>query len=308
MSSRIIQSKHIYDAGFHEFYTYGTGDLASNIGIFNSIQTMTIKNGNVGIGTANPTQKLHIEGNIFAKGNVTCSNINVIGDFVRLDTITSNTEQMVIENAGTGPALKVTQTGNNSVAEFYDNESGISLFLGNGGNIGIGTNNPLGKFYITGSQSNVIVDTRGFMGIGTVNPQQPLHVIGNVNISGDVYKRFIGCYVNTSQTLTSGAETVLLFSNIVTTSGHYVAGTGVFTCPVNGNYSVTSSVLNTATGNNRLRIYRSGSKVSIDGWTLPNEYCTCTINVIVFCTAGQTLYTSSLYSQAGYASMSVQLL
>jgi len=48
--------------------------------------------------------------------------------------------------------------------------------------------------------------------------------------------------------------------------------------------------------------------MSIDGWTLTTEYCTCTINVIVSCTAGQTLYSTSLYSQSGYASMSIQLL
>ena len=150
MSSRVIQSKHIYDAGFHEFYTYGTGALNSNIGISISVQAMTIKNGNVGIGTANPTQKLHIEGNIFAKGNVTCSNISVIGDFVTLNTITSNTEQVVVENAGTGPALKVTQTGNNSVAEFYDKESGLAMIVGNNGNIGIGTNNPMAKLHVNG--------------------------------------------------------------------------------------------------------------------------------------------------------------
>ena len=191
MSSRVIESKNIYDAGFHEFYTYGTGALASNIGLFNSIQTMTIKNGNVGIGTANPTQKLHIEGNIFAKGNLTCSNISVIGDFVTLNTITSNTEQVVVENAGTGPALKVTQTGNNSVAEFYDKESGLAMIVGNNGNIGIGTNNPMAKLHIAGSLSNMVVDSRGYVGIGTMNPVTPFHMITNnnnvvINTNGNV--------------------------------------------------------------------------------------------------------------------------
>ena len=181
MSSRVIQSKHIYDAGFHEFYTYGTGALNSNIGILNSVQTMTIKNGNVGIGTATPAQKLHIEGNIFAKGNIVCSNISVIGDFVTLNTITSNTEQVVVENAGTGPALKVTQTGNNSVAEFYDNESGLAMIVGNNGNIGIGTTMPMAKLHIAGSLSNMVVDSRGYVGIGTMNPVTPFHMITNNN-------------------------------------------------------------------------------------------------------------------------------
>jgi len=203
MSSRVIQSKHIYDAGFHEFYTYGTGALNSNIGISISVQAMTIKNGNVGIGTANPTQKLHIEGSIFAKGNVTCSNINVIGDFVTLNTITSNTEQVVIENAGTGPALKVTQTGNNSVAEFYDKESGLAMIVGEGGNIGIGANNPQVKLYIyepryidvlrvdndptrTGVTGPFIIDKYGNVGIGLGTPISALHVEGGVSGAGKI--------------------------------------------------------------------------------------------------------------------------
>ena len=146
-------------------------------------------NGNVGIGTVNPTQKLYVEGDIFAKGNVTCSNISVIGDFVRLDTITSNTEQMVIENAGTGPALKVTQTGNNSVAEFYDKESGVALFVGNGGNIGIGTNNPQQKFHIEGNvylNGNISADNLGMFRNKIINGDMRIAQRGTTftNISG----------------------------------------------------------------------------------------------------------------------------
>ena len=132
---------------------------ASNITIAGNA-LMIEDNGNVGMGTAIPTQKLDVRGNIYASGNIVCSNISVIGDFVRLDTITSNTEQMVVENAGTGPALKVTQSGANSVAEFYDSESGVALFVGNGGNIGIGTNAPLAK----------------------------LDLVGNLNLTGNIYK------------------------------------------------------------------------------------------------------------------------
>ena len=137
--------------------------------------------GNVGIGTALPTQKLDVRGNIYASGNIVCSNISVIGDFVRLNTITSNTEQMVVENAGTGPALKVTQTGANSVAEFYDSESGVALFVGNNGNIGIGTNAPLAKLDVNG---NALI--RGNIGISTNTPLAKLHVEGNAYISGNI--------------------------------------------------------------------------------------------------------------------------
>ena len=155
-------------------------------------------NGNVGIGTNIPTSKLDV------RGNIVCSNISVIGDFVTLNTVTSNTEQVVIENAGTGPALKVTQTGNNSVAEFYDKESGIAMFMGNNGNIGIGTNISLANLHIQANSSSygmilnqsglgpilniqdagiskVTVDGNGNVGIGTINPSQPFHVAGSLS-------------------------------------------------------------------------------------------------------------------------------
>ena len=82
--------------------------------------------------------------------NLTASNLTVLGDYVTLNTITSNTEQMVIQNAGTGPALKVTQTGANSIAEFYDDGNALALKIADGGNVGIGTANPQAKLQVLG--------------------------------------------------------------------------------------------------------------------------------------------------------------
>jgi hypothetical protein len=77
--------------------------------------------------------------------------LKILGDFVTLDTITSNTEQMVITNAGTGPALKVTQTGANSIAEFYDDGNVLALKIANGGNVGIGTVSPTSRLHVNGN-------------------------------------------------------------------------------------------------------------------------------------------------------------
>ena len=90
--------------------------------------------------------------------NLTASNLTVLGDYVTLNTITSNTEQMVIQNAGTGPALKVTQTGANSIAEFYDDGNALALKIADGGNVGIGTAHPQAKLQVLG---DVLVGTFG---------------------------------------------------------------------------------------------------------------------------------------------------
>lgn len=149
-------------------------------------------NGNLGIGTYTPMNALDVYGDIYTTGTLTCANLSVIGDFVTMNTITSNTEQMVITNNGTGPALKVIQTGNNSVAEFYDNESGVAMYIGNLGNVGIGTITPGQKLHVEGNIiangtigcSNVFAD--GLIGIGTNTPTQTLDVRGNIYSSGNI--------------------------------------------------------------------------------------------------------------------------
>jgi len=123
------------------------------------IDTNTLQ---VGIGTTRPKETFHVQGNLLSTGNitsqgtVTASNLSILGDFVTLNTITSNTEQMVIQNAGTGPALKVTQTGANSIAEFYDDGNALALKIADGGNVGIGTTNPQVKLHVASDNFNVI--------------------------------------------------------------------------------------------------------------------------------------------------------
>lgn len=82
--------------------------------------------------------------------NLVASNVQVIGDFVTLNTVTSNTEQVVVTNAGTGPALKVTQTGAQPIADFYDDGNVLALRMADGGNVGIGTGTPATKLDVAG--------------------------------------------------------------------------------------------------------------------------------------------------------------
>jgi hypothetical protein len=119
--------------------------------------------------------------NLYADGTITASNLNIVGDYVTMRTTTSNTEMMVIENAGTGPALKVTQTGVNSIAEFYDDGGVLALKIADGGNVGIGTVNPQAKLHVIGSalMENV--------GIGITPNTFKLNVLGSANIDGTCY-------------------------------------------------------------------------------------------------------------------------
>ena len=203
MSKNLIQGIKNYLANTHRFFNYGSPNVNVLSNLYNAtpVEVMTLQNGNVGIGTNVPMSKLDV------RGNIVCSNISVIGDFVTMNTITSNTEQMVIENAGTGPALKVTQTGDNSVAEFYDKESGVALFVGNGGNVGVGISNPQTRLVI-GNNNQTILST---------NNIPPLHVFGTSNSTA----RFIA--PSTQQGNVSTLQLWSTFQNTADNGSRYTA-------------------------------------------------------------------------------------
>jgi hypothetical protein len=100
---------------------------------------------------------------VTAEGNLTVTgNLSVLGDFTQIDTQVTSTSAFSITNTGTGPALTVTQTGENAIAAFYD-DSDIAL-------------------YIAGTTGNA-----GFVGIGTSTPNEKLTVVGNVSAQGDIF-------------------------------------------------------------------------------------------------------------------------
>ena len=67
-------------------------------------------NGNVGIGTTSPSQKLHVIGDARIQGNLT-----VNGTYTQIDTDVLTTEQWLVTNDGTGPAAVINQLGTEDI-------------------------------------------------------------------------------------------------------------------------------------------------------------------------------------------------
>lgn len=93
---------------------------------------------------------IHLEDDLHIGKTLYASNLNVFGSFTLLETTTSNTEQMSVTNAGTGPALIVTQTGPQPVASFYD-DINIALHIADGAYVGIGTDAPDSRLHVKDS-------------------------------------------------------------------------------------------------------------------------------------------------------------
>jgi len=100
-----------------------------------------------------PRYPLDVIGNIHISGKVATSEISgVSSSSIRITSVTSNLQQVYIENNNSGPAIKVVQGGGDqSIAEFYDKETGIALMLTNDGRLGIGTDVVTDKMNVNGT-------------------------------------------------------------------------------------------------------------------------------------------------------------
>ena len=87
-------------------------------------------------------------------GNVTIlGSLSVLGDITYIDTAVTVTSALSVINLGTGPALVINQKGSQPIANFLDDDVS-SLYIADGGNVGINITNPLARFTVNGAISS----------------------------------------------------------------------------------------------------------------------------------------------------------
>ena len=136
--------------------------------------------GNVGIGTASPTTKLDVRGDVNGDSVINSSNVNAgalargvinCGSTIATATLAANSSA-VVATPGLG------------------RPDGIALFTGSTstGGIDIGARNASGiiTFGTGGNTERVRIDAAGNVGIGTTTPGYPLHVSTNINELGGI--------------------------------------------------------------------------------------------------------------------------
>lgn len=155
------------------------------LGVSSTNPTVIVTPTRVGINIPNnglPSTTLHVAGSARIEGD-----LFVDGSFSYLDTQVIATSSVDILNIGTGPALKVRQTGEQPVANFFDDSNSA--------------------LYIAGTTS-----TPGYVGINTENPNHRLTVVGKISSTEG--------FVGGSVTINLSAATT--FSTPVTATGDFL--------------------------------------------------------------------------------------
>lgn len=161
--------------------------------------------GNIGVGTNDPREKLDIDGNIRLRNNAiigTWSNNSLTFKTNSLARMTIGANGNVAIGNTTDPKalLHILAEGSQDASILLEStgtgKAGGIFFRGSAVNIGtLDKDQPI-AFYTAGTELRMKIDPEGNVGIGVESPQYKLHVAGNAKFNNQVVIDAGGLYVN----------------------------------------------------------------------------------------------------------------
>ena len=150
-----------------QFITFVSSASTTSIGITASNLTFIPSSGSLGIGTTNPTSKLHVVGDVLVSGISTLGTVKISSGIITATT-------GIITYFGDGSNLTGLSAGGVSISTSAATQSQFLTFVA-----GTGTTTGFG----VSTTGLVFNPSTGNLGIGTTNPLQKAHILGGLLVA-----------------------------------------------------------------------------------------------------------------------------
>jgi len=166
--------------------------MVSSSGANHGNYLMVANNGNVGIGSINPSQNLDVQGTIRTTNFAMTGQSPLVGYVLTASDTNGNATW-----SSAGGIAGWTVSGSNVYTTVGSDNVGIGTSTPQGGlvvtngNVGIGTWAPGGLLDVQGTATHLYVSASGNVGIGSANPYRALDVVGSMQVDGQTSNMFL---------------------------------------------------------------------------------------------------------------------
>jgi len=203
-----------------------------------------------------------ISGGLTVVGQMYASNLTVLGNFQKLNTLDFSSSNLIVQNNGTGPALLVYQVESGVLGAqpcaLLLAGSNVGLYVGNTGGVGVGQSNVTAGYALDVSGAARVTSN--------VSVSGALSVAGNVSVSGSItnVRPILIAGLNATFTLIAVASKIPLDNIAVDNFNYWNVANYRYIPQIAGYYQCTANIMVTTLSVNAYPfIYKNGKDAII---------------------------------------------